>query len=641
MNRNLKLDTIFIFVLATLVLRSGIAHAQTYDSTFYPKDSSAVLYFHNKLDSYSPVKLVSIDTSLVDFEAYNPLDTMYFFYASLGNVGLAYKNLDFTPQHRVGFDYGIRTFDAYFIDQQNVKYYLNPQAYTELGYVTGADKEQLFNASHHQRVFKRLALGVDFNLINSLGTYQRQKSDDVKVVVSGQFFTKDLRYGLIANYTNARAKVRENGGIIYDSIYEQDIETNRSIIDIKLYDAENNLRKSGVYLQQYFQLSRKNVKPKNDTVPEPLKKFRLKFGRISHSFSYNRYSQVYSDASPDLNYYPNTYIDSTITHDSVYFQTMENTFSWSNVDYLDRLKEQPVKLLMGIKQQVAEVRDSVAKTSFQSIIPYGEISISPHPFIKVFGKASYVLTGEGYQGDYNVYGLAKFQILRNKPYKTAFNFALDLSNTAAPYFYQHYFSNHFIWDNDFSKVSTNKISAFVTQRTTKLGVDAITMNDYLYIAADTLPRQFGSSIQVFKAYWYQRFVLGKFDVDSRFIYQKVSEQDIIRLPEFMAYFTVTFNLQLFKGALKTRSGFDIYYFSKYYADAYMPAIRSFYVQNEKELGGYVHADFFLDFNVARTKFFLKMQNILQPLAENKYYQVPHYPLQDMAFKFGLSWRFHD
>jgi len=638
---SLKLKIYFLFILALVLMHSENSIAQTYDSTFYPTDSSAVLYFHNKLDTYSPVKLSYVDTTLMDFEAYNPLDTMYLFYASLGNVGLAYKNLDFTLENKVGFDYGVNTFNAYFFNQKDIKYYLNPKAYTEVGYVTGADKEQLFTASHHQRVFKRLALGVDFDLINSLGTYQRQKSDNWKAAASAQYFTKDLRYGVIANYSAARVNARENGGIIYDSIYEQNIETNRSIIDINLANAENQLRKSGVYFQQYFQISRKNVKLKDDSLGVPEKKFRLKFGRISHSFNYSRSSQVYADDSPDIDYYPNTYYDSTATYDSVFFHSLENTFSWSSVDYLDRLKEQPVKLLFGIKHQVAEVRDSILTSNYQNLIPYGEITIAPHPFIRVHGKASYVLTGENYQGDYNIYGLAKFQILRNKPFKTTFNFALDLSNTAAPYFYQHYFSNHYIWDNSFSKVSTNKLSAFITQRQTKLGIDLITMSDYLYFDTAQMPRQFSANIEIFKAYLHQRFVLGKFDVDSRFIYQKVSEQNIIRLPELMAYFTVTFNLQLFKGALKTRSGFDIYYFTKYYADAWMPATRSFYLQNEKELGGYVHADFFLDFNVARTKFFMKMQNILYPFMENNFYQVPHYPLQDMAFKFGLSWRFHD
>lgn len=616
------------------------ARSQTYDSTFYPTDSSAVYYFHNKLDTYSPVKLTPYDTTLQDFEAYNPLDSLYYFYASLGNVGLAYRSLDFQPDYKVGFDYGINTYNAYYYRQEKVKYYLNSKAYTELAYITGADKEQLFTAQHHQRVFKRLAVGVDFSLINSLGGYQRQKSDNTKVVASAQYFTKDLRYGAIANYGHAKITSRENGGIVYDSVYEQELEPNRSIIEVTLSDAENRLKKSGVYLQQYFQLSRKEAKTPADSLGIPDKKFRLKFGRISHSLKYNQYSQVYVDGRPDLGYYPNTYYDSLQTHDSVHFQVMENTFSWSNADYIDRLKEQPIRLMFGIKHQVSKVSDSVQTTTFRNLIPYGEIHFSPHPFITVDGKASYVLTGEGYQGDYQVWGLARIEILRKKPYKTAFNFVLDISNSEAPYFYRHYFSNHFIWDHVFSKVNTNKISAYITQRNTRLGFDLTNINDYLYIGTDTLPAQYNQSIQVLKAYLYQRFVLGKFDIDSRFIYQKASE-DVVRLPEFMAYFTVTFNLNLFKGALRTRSGFDIYYFTKYYADAWMPAIRSFYLQNEREIGGYVHADFFLDFNVKRTRFFMKMQNILQPFTENDYFQVPHYPLQDMAFKFGLSWRFHD
>jgi hypothetical protein len=298
-------------------------------------------------------------------------------------------------------------------------------------------------------------------------------------------------------------------------------------------------------------------------------------------------------------------------------------------------------MAFGVKYQIAEVRDTVKTSSYQSIIPFGEIRISPIPFFKVYGKASYVFSGDDFLGEYNLYALGQIEILRKKAFKTSFNFAIDLANSAAPYFYRHYFSNHFIWENDFSKTTTNKLSAYIVQRKTRLGVELTNMNNYLYIGADTLPGQYDKSIELFKAYLYQQFTIGKFDVDGRLIYQKPSQQDILRLPEFMAYFTLTFNLPLFKGALHTRTGFDVYYFTKYYADAYMPAIRSFYIQNEKEVGGYLHADFFLDFNVARTRFFMKLQNVLDPFTKNNYYQVPHYPLQDFAFKFGLSWRFFD
>ncbi|MFP4472211.1 MAG: putative porin, partial [Bacteroidales bacterium] len=217
----------------------------------------------------------------------------------------------------------------------------------------------------------------------------------------------------------------------------------------------------------------------------------------------------------------------------------------------------------------------------------------------------------------------------------------QLDKHAAPYFYQHYFSNHFIWDHDFNRIKTNRVSGYITQRNLKLGADLTDVKDYVFIGADTLPAQYGENIRVLKAYLDQLFHFGKFDVNARLLYQKSSAEDVIRVPEFAGYFTITFNLKLFKGALNTRSGFDVYYFTKYYAHKYMPAIRSFYIQNEKEIGGFVHADFFLNFSVKRTRFFMKIQNFGSAIGENYYYQVPHYPLQDMAFKFGLSWRFHD
>lgn len=114
------------------------------------------------------------------------------------------------------------------------------------------------------------------------------------------------------------------------------------------------------------------------------------------------------------------------------------------------------------------------------------------------------------------------------------------------------------------------------------------------------------------------------------------------MPEFLAYLTFTFNMRFMKGALNTRSGFDLWYNSTYYADAYMPALRSFYLQNEKQIGNFVHADFFINFQVKRTRFFLKTQNILSAFARHyNYYTVPHYPLQDLGVKFGLDWRFND
>jgi hypothetical protein len=632
---------ILLFCFVWIWFPGNLLFSQQYDSTFYPADSNAILHFRNKLDIFSPLILTELDTSLIDFEAYNPLSSKVPFNASLGNVGLAYKNLDFQIRNSLGFNYGINAFDVYFFRQKDILYYVNPRPYTEVYYVTGAKKEQVFGIKHDQRVLKRMTIGVDFDIINSPGIYQRQKSDNYRLAFKTHYFTEDLRYGIIANFTNGRVKVRESGGITYDSIYEQNIEPSRSIIPVKLQNANNQIRETGVYLQQYFQLSKSSKPIRQDSTESERRRIRIRFGRISHSFNFQKSSQVYSDLNPDTSYYPNFFKDSTLTYDSVYFQHFENSFSWSNADYLNRVNSQPFLVLFGIRQQVAEVRDTLTKSTFINLIPYGSIEISPGPFLDVKGSGSYVLTGDEYQGDFNLKAIATLQILRNKPYKTTMNFEMNFDNHAAPYFFQHYYSNHFRWDNGFNKVKTKSIAAFIAMTRFKAGFDIYRTTDYLYIGQDTLPAQYHQSVEVFKLYLNKQFKIGKFDVDGQIIYQKVSENEIIRLPELMGYFSFTFNLALFKGALHTRTGFDVNYFSKYYADAYMPAIRSFYIQNDKEIGDFMHVDAFLDFYVKRTRFFMKFQNVLSGIGQTNFYAVPHYPLQDMAFKFGLSWRFHD
>ena len=143
----------YVWLLLSWLLFGAAAHGQVYDSVFYPTDSSAVLYFHNHLDVYSPLMTKYNDSSLVDFEEYDPLQQRYDFFATQGNVGMAYRPLDYAPRQHTGFDYGIYSFDAYLVDQPEVKYYLNAKPYSEIGYVTGVKKEQRLRVCHQERVF--------------------------------------------------------------------------------------------------------------------------------------------------------------------------------------------------------------------------------------------------------------------------------------------------------------------------------------------------------------------------------------------------------------------------------------------------------------------------------------------------------
>ena len=86
---------------------------------------------------------------------------------------------------------------------------------------------------------------------------------------------------------------------------------------------------------------------------------------------------------------------------------------------------------------------------------------------------------------------------------------------------------------------------------------------------------------------------------------------------------------------------DIFYCTNYYADAYMPALRSFHLQGEKQIGNYPFVDLFFMVRIKRAKLLLKYQNLSGLFGNYTYYTVPHYPMNDPSFKFGVSWKFFD
>ena len=88
-------------------------------------------------------------------------------------------------------------------------------------------------------------------------------------------------------------------------------------------------------------------------------------------------------------------------------------------------------------------------------------------------------------------------------------------------------------------------------------------------------------------------------------------------------------------------GFDLFYNTKYYADAYMPSLNSFHRQHEKQLGNYPFVDVFLNMQLKRFKFFLKVEHVNAGWIDQNYFSVLHYPRNGRDLKFGLSWTFYD
>ncbi|MFK5855713.1 MAG: hypothetical protein QM503_06245, partial [Bacteroidota bacterium] len=70
-------------------------------------------------------------------------------------------------------------------------------------------------------------------------------------------------------------------------------------------------------------------------------------------------------------------------------------------------------------------------------------------------------------------------------------------------------------------------------------------------------------------------------------------------------------------------------------------LRLFYIQNDKKIGNYPYADFYVTLMVKRARLFVRMAHFNGYFGDYRYYLAPNYPAQDARVYFGASWRFHD
>ena len=185
------------------------------------------------------------------------------------------------------------------------------------------------------------------------------------------------------------------------------------------------------------------------------------------------------------------------------------------------------------------------------------------------------------------------------------------------------------------------MTAGVTYRGFDAGASLFTGANVVYMNQSAFPQQASGTYTVTQAWFLKNFHVGHFNLDNKFYFQRVTGVDIIRVPTLTANSTLSFSLTLFKKALQTEFGVSMFYHTKWKGDAWMPATRSFYLQDEMNTGGYPYADAFLDIRIKRARLFVKYQHVNSGWMDYSYFMTPHYPQPDRAFKFGVSWLFYD
>jgi len=540
-----------------------------------------------------------------------------------------------------------------------VKYYRILRTFTELEYIQGAKKELNFRAKFSRNIYRGLNLGFDFHVSNSPGAYLRQKNNLINFSVTAQFLSKTKRYGLIANFLFNRIKDQENGGIKYDSLFVQNLESNRQVIPVNLSYAQNRVKELGCYIKQFFDLTRHEA-----TLGDSSKngRKRLELGRLTYSFQYNRQIFNYMDEDPSSGFYTKIYMDSVDTYDSITIKKIENRLSWTNPSFDHKRKFRRIQVEVSLKHQYVEVHYPGRKHFYFEFAPASQASVDivhpgksyflnqviPSAWISFRPFSTFIL--EAYTdfvvGDYNN-GDVGLQVMitqiLGKPDRNAGSISLEgsYSYRKPDWFYSHYHSNNFEWNHEWDREGLISASAKYMNRFLQFGVSMNRLTNYTYLDTNAFPNQERGEIGYICSWLRTDLDIWRFNFRGEFVYQTAQGSSAIRVPAFLGNLAVYYTQPLFKGATTIQPGLNFYYNTSYYAEEYMPATRMFYLQDQLKIGNYLYLDVFLNIKIQRARFFLTYTHFNSSFMGRNYFTVPHYPMQDAAFKFGISWRFHD
>jgi hypothetical protein len=629
---------LFLFIAAATFAQKKDSIPVLKDTLLSKIDSSAVFYFtHSRIDTTTEKNAHPIDTILHHTENYDPLTECQDFTQTNGNIGQANKNIAFSPAFASGFDYGIHAFDGYMCSNDKIKYYSSVAPFTELKLVMGSRKEQYFHVIHSHTIKKQLVIAANFRIINSLGRSSfRQKSDDISTYFTAYYNTKNNRYGVYAHYYYNRLKNMENGGIMDDTIYEQNREgRNATQFAYGLQNALNTVKENAWFLKQYVNL---DFRKQDSTSGTRSKGFSLGFLTLTSTYQKPRF--IYSDQDAGSGYYPMVYNDTLYTFDSVFYKKLENTIAWTNNSSGAKGRPSLFRFFAGFKHAYIEVHEETSTEYLNQYTPSAGFSL------RLFGRFIISASGQYVIGTYNGGDIKGNALLSYRFGKEKYMGSLSLSGnyslSEAPWIVKQFYSTYFRWNYDFSKQQIFATSVKYCYPRLETGINWYNLYNTIYWDNYAYPRQYSvRPVNVYSLYANKDFVFGKFEIDNKVILQYSDNNKIIHLPLLVASQSYLVTFDLFKKALKMQLGIDAWYDTPYYADAWMPASRQFYLQNDRKVGNYVYLDVFMNLKIKRAFLFLALDHFNSGLMGYKYYLTPHYPSTDRSLRFGVSWLFHD
>ncbi len=543
-------------------------------------------------------------------------------------------------------------YKAYTHDIDNMPFYNVKTPYTELAYwgtlfATKLKEETNVKFLHTQNLTPSFNFNILYKRVGGKGILENESTDNRTFAITGNYIGK--RYVAQGGYIFNRVKRKENGGVADPAMILDTIVDARTI-PVRLTSASSALKKNTLFITHSYGIPFrfKKIEAENDT---------LGYGEgtmayIGHTGEFTTYSHSYkdmialSDTSGRNLYNNNFFINPTTTADSARVMNLDNRFfiriqPWakeaivSKVDggigyqYLNIYSFDPSFFLSGNKNR-----------SESNLYLYFGASGELKKYFAWEGFAKYNLAGYN-SNDFRIGGELKFSAY---PLKRGIHLTgrIDVSRERPNFFFNNYYSNHYVWNNDFDKTTETRIEGKLEIPDYKLELffGYSLLNNNLYLDTLCNLKQNGEAMSVLTAYLKKDFKASIFHFDHKVLFQLSSKQEVVPLPELALNLRYYLQAPLVKNVLTLQLGVDATFTTKFYAQGYSPALGMFFNQRKEKIGENPYMDVFINMQWKRASIFVKYVNALQDWPTSDYFSANRYLRPQKALKFGVHWPFY-
>jgi len=597
-------------------------------------------------DRFGMADSIMVDTIPANFPDKNILDSYSIANAYNGNMGSPVQSkIFFDRTQKTNFLFST-PYDPYVYAISDLPFYNTKTPYSNITYLSSSPGDQSEERAKIQlsiNANKRTNFTGLFDYLYNRGRYMNQSNKGLIASLYGSYAGKHYSANgaiLFQNFKNYESGGLSNTDYVTNpSAYSQYTSIT---MPVNLTGAQSGYRTMSLFYNHKYSLGfTKEIQVKKDSVREEF----IPVTSFIHTLKIQSDTKRYRESPVDTVYYPITNLKKQVHSDTIAYLSVRNTFAVQMEEKFNRLLQ--FGLTAFIENEInrymcLDKKDELSYKWEQNTRVGGVLSKNEGQVFRYNLQGNIVIVGPKI-GDFELSGRVGgyFTLWKDS---VALKAMARIRNTSASYFWEHYYSNHFNWENDFDKEFQTYLGGSIElpTRHLKLGLQIANNTNYLYFNTKAMPTQAANSVQVvaldasLNIHFNRHFAL-----ENKGVYQVSSNQAVIPLPALSLYNNLYYQTRLFH-VLQVQLGISSHFHTAYYAPAYMPATGQFYIQRATKIGNYPLASAYANFHLKQARFFLEYYHVNQGwMSKPDYFSMPNYPLNPTTMKIGISVNFYN